>query len=165
MLTPSGVSACALFSGLAQVGGAAADAGCLTSIDQARDGGGPRVTPCVLQVAPWERVAGKQPQYWTYTAEGHIQTAFLIKNKEMLCLKVERLHMVSCAGAAQWVVEPVDAPSASAASSSSSLPWQPGFRYRVKGTDFCMERRVNLGDPTPISLQRCSDTVCVPAPD
>ena len=41
-------------------------------MDAVRGGGGPRVAPCVpvVEADPWERMAGKTRQYWTYTADG-----------------------------------------------------------------------------------------------
>lgn len=115
----------------------------------------PEVQPCTLQskIDPWDQVRGlgATKQLWSFTSSGHIQTSFFMDNKNLMCLRLERLHLTSCDGASKWDFE----------SNTGMNPYLPknfskGEIIKLRDSDWCMQRRINLADSSPISLATCS---------
>jgi hypothetical protein len=120
----------------------------------------PRLRPCTRYSFD-ELVAGRANQRWTHTSLGYLQSAFYIGNKELACLRVNRLAMGDCQGSqvmsARWQ---------SVAEKGEGLMrlelHRPDAAHGARGAQslqgMCLTRRIDMGDPSGITLAKCSGT-------
>eukprot|EP00038_Savillea_parva_P003553 m.127263 g.127263 ORF g.127263 m.127263 type:complete len:813 (-) comp11207_c0_seq1:13-2451(-) len=105
----------------------------------------PAMSQCVepSEISPHEMVAstGASAELWTFTNDGHMQSAFMRDAKEFMCLRTTSVEMTSCKTAVRWDFEPVSR----------------GIRVRQRGTDKCLARRKTHGDPAAGTIVECSN--------
>lgn len=120
-----------------------------------------------------DKVGGMTDQLWTHTSKGYLQSAFYVRNKELACLRVNRLAMHGCGTpevrSAEWraVAAADDAARPShrrltrlelhtqeAETGDSQTPGNGVAALR----GMCLTRRIDIGDPSGITLAACSNT-------
>lgn len=109
--------------------------------------GKPQIVPCKGQASLQQKIAGRAPQQWTHTTKGYLQTAFHVGNRDLACIRVNWLAQVGCADSFKWRFEKATADGVAL--------------LRIKllaDPSICLTRRIDQGDPAPVTLNHCSTT-------
>eukprot|EP00039_Didymoeca_costata_P020854 m.342638 g.342638 ORF g.342638 m.342638 type:complete len:739 (-) comp21669_c0_seq1:44-2260(-) len=102
------------------------------------------VTRCTGKPPQYLLIGGQSSQLWTYTSKSYIQSAYHVENRDFQCIRVKWLALVDCTSGLTWRFSRV----------TGGL-----YKFHLeKDFDMCLERRIDQGDPTPITINKCKET-------
>jgi len=136
-------------------------------IDNANDFRGPiNLNPCLRPADINEKIAGRALQHWTMTTGGYIQSAHYVHNSDLSCLRANFLSQTTCnlngeGGANKpFAFDIVPVVGGTVAGDGGGGGGSAAFKLRLK-TDrsICLSRRIDSGDPVPVTFSKCEDTV------
>lgn len=127
-------------------------------IDNVNDFRGPiNLNPCLGHgVSMGEKIAGRAKQEWTMTHSGYIQSAHYVHNSDLACLRANFLSQTSCN-----VNEETYKPFEFEVEAIHGEEGETDFvRLKLKSDPtICLSRRIDMGDPVPVTFSKCIDTV------
>lgn len=146
-------------------------------IDTVNDFRGPiNLNPCLPSPDINQKIAGVAQQVWTMTSKGYIQSAHYVHNSDLSCLRANFVSQTTCNlhssnpdDVAQkpftFDVQPVipsaiERPGVGGGGGGGDGKDGTAFKLRL-GSDhsICLSRRIDSGDPVPVTFSKCTDTV------
>ena len=84
----------------------------------------------------------------------YLQSAFHVGNRDLACVRVDWLAQVGCADGYKWIFEDVLEDGDVNGVSKRGL-----IRIKLRrDSSICLTRRIDQGDPSPITLNHCTST-------